>query len=147
MRHITFSAEVHAPFETIWKLLIDRIEHPQEYFPGAETARIVERHGDEVIREVKANGVALRERVTIDRNAFEIRYTLLEHPLFSGTVTHKAVPFARQSPVSPVQLTMVVDWVPKSEEAERTILENMPSEIQQEVLSLKEKAEALARED
>ncbi|MBI1920340.1 MAG: SRPBCC family protein [Geobacter sp.] len=144
MRHLTFSAEVHAPFETIWKLLLDRIEHPQEYFPGAESARIIERQGDELIREVKAQGVALREKVAIDRNAFEIRYTLLQHPLFSGTVTYRAVPFARQSPVSPVQLTMVVDWVPKNEEAEQTVLQNMSSEIQQEVLSLKEEAEALA---
>lgn len=146
MRQITFSTEVHAPFETIWKLMLDRIEHPQDYLPGAENARIVERHENHLIREVKTRGMVLRERVAIDRNAFEIRYTLMDHPLFSGTVTHRAVPRSRQSPVSPVELTMVVDWVPKNEEAEQTIRQNMPSEIQQEVLSLKEEAEALARE-
>jgi len=145
MRQISFSTEVHARFETLWELLLDRIEHPKEYLPGAEDVRIIERHEDVLVREVKARGLAIRERITIDKGNGEIRYMLLEHPLFSGTVTQRAVPASRQSPVSPVHLSMVVDWVPKNEEAERIIVETMPSEIQQEVLSIKEEAEARSK--
>lgn len=146
MRQISYSAEVFAPFETIWQLMLYRIEHPQGYLPGSEDARIIERHDDFLVREVTARGIAITERVTIDREKREIRYMPMEHPLFSGTVTQRAVPASRQSPVSPVLLTMVVDWAPKDEEAERIIVENMPSEIQQEVLSLKDEAEELAKE-
>lgn len=145
MRQISFSAEVHAPFETLWELLLERIEHPKEYLPGAGDARIIERHDDFLVREVRAHGLVLKEEVTVDKGKGEIRYLLLEHPLFSGTVIQRAVPASRQSPVSPVHLSMVVDWVPKNEEAERIIVETMPSEIQQEVMSIKEEAEARSK--
>ena len=145
MRQISFRTEVNAPLETLWELLLGRIENPREYLPGAEEVRIIERGDDFLVREVKAHGLVLKERVTIDTGKGEIRYTLMDHPLFSGTVTYRAVPPSRQSPVSPVHLSMIVDWVPKNEEAERIIVETMPSEIQQEVLSIKEEAEARSK--
>ena len=141
LRQISFGALVHAPFDALWEILLDRIEHPQEYIPGAEGVQIIERSDDFWVREVRARGLVLREQVTVDKGKGEICYTLLEHPLFSGTVTQRVVPASRQSPVAPVHLSMVVDWVPKNEDAEKIIIETMPSEIQQEVLSIKEKAE------
>ena len=145
MRKISFSTDVHAPFETIWELMLDRIEHPP--IPGIKEVRIIERQGDVLVREVRARWLLIRERVTVDKGKREIRYAMQEHPLFFGSATIRAVPLSRQSPVSPVHLSMVVDWAPKSEEAERTIVETMPAEIQQEVLSLKDEAEARERED
>ena len=145
MRKISFSTHVHAPFETIWELMLDRIEHPP--IPGIKEVHIIERQGDVLVREVRARWLLIRERVTIDKGKREIRYAMQEHPLFFGSATIRAVPLSRQSPVSPVHLSMVVDWAPKNEEAERTIIETMPAEIQREVLSLKEEAEARERED
>jgi ribosome-associated toxin RatA of RatAB toxin-antitoxin module len=95
MRQISFSAEVHAQFETLWELLLDRVEHSKEYLPGAEDVRIIERHDDFLVQEVRAHGLVLKEEVTVDKGKGEIRYMLLEHPLFSGTVTQRAVPASR----------------------------------------------------
>ena len=145
MRKISFSTHVHAPFETIWELMLDRIEHPP--IPGIKEVHIIERQGDVLVREVRARWLLIRERVTVDKGKREIRYAMQEHPLFFGSATIRAVPLSRQSPVSPVHLSMVVDWAPKNEEAERTIIETMAAEIQREVLSLKEEAEARERED
>jgi hypothetical protein len=103
--------------------------------------RIIERHDDFLVREVRAHGLVLVERVAVDKGKGEIRYDLAEHPLFSGIVILRATPSSRQSPVSPVHLSMTVDWVPRNEEAERIIVETMPDGIQQEVLSIKEEAE------
>lgn len=140
MRKISFSSNVHAPFETLWELMLDRIEHPP--IPGLKEVRIIERHDDFLVREVRARWLLIRERVTTDKAKREIRYTMQEHPLFFGSATIRAVPLSRQSPVSPVHLSMVVDWAPKDEDAERRIVETMPAEIQQEVLSMKDEAEA-----
>jgi len=141
MRQISFSANVLAPVETLWELLLKRVEHPNEYLPGIEEVRIVERQGDMLVREVSGRGLFIKERVTIDKGKREIRYLLLEHPLFSGTVTHRLVPLSRQSPVAPVQLTMVANWVPRNDEAEGLIVKRMSAAIQQEILSIKEEAE------
>jgi len=141
MRQISFSANVLAPVETLWELLLERVEHPNEYLPGTEEVRILEVEEDVLVRELRARGLFIKERVTIDKGKREIRYLLLEHPLFSGHVTHRVVPLSRQSPVSPVRLSMFADWVPKSEEAEGLIVKLMSSAIQQEILSIKEEAE------
>ena len=142
LRKISFGTNVQAPFETIWELMLDRIEHQPD--PALKEVRIIERQNGFLVREVRARWLLIRERVTIDKGKREIRYAMEEHPLFFGSATLRAVPLSRQSPVSPVHLSMVVDWAPKSEEAERTIVETMPAEIQQEVLSIKEEAEARA---
>jgi hypothetical protein len=141
MRQISFSANIFAPVEMLWELLLRRIEHPNEYLPGIKEVRISERQGDVLVREVSGNGLFIRERVTIDRLKREVRYLLMEHPLFSGTVTHRLVPLSRQSPVAPVLLSMVANWVPRNEEAEGLIVKTMSSAIQQEILSIKEQAE------
>jgi len=141
MRQLSFSANVRAPVENLWELLLNRVEHPNEYLPGIEEVTIVERHGDVLVRELRGHGLFIKERVTIDKGKREIRYLLLEHPLLSGTVTHRVVPLSRQSPVAPVQLTMVAIWVPRNDEAEGLIVKRMSAAIQQEILSIKEEAE------
>ena len=143
MRKISFSTNVHAPFETIWALMLDRIEHPPA--SAVKQVLIIERRDNLLVREVQARWLRFKERITIDQGKREIRYTMQEHPLFFGSAIMRAVPLSRQSPVSPVHLSMVLDWTAKNEEAERSIIGTMPAEVQQEVLSIKDEAEARVR--
>lgn len=144
MRKISFSTNVHAPFEKVWEIMLDRIEHPFE--AHMKEVRIIERQDDIVVREVRARWQLITERITIDKAKREIRYTIQEHPLAFGSATLRAVPLSRQSPVAPVQLSLVLDWTPKSEEAEQKILKTMPTEVQQEVESIRDEAEGRGRE-
>ncbi|GFO60208.1 hypothetical protein GMST_25330 [Geomonas silvestris] len=141
MRKITYSTNIRARLETVWSLMVDRIEHPS--LPGVKEVRVTERGEGYLVREVRARWLMIQERVIVDQGKHEITFKMEEHPLFNGSAVMRAVALSRQSPVAPVQLTMEVNWIPKHEEAERTILETMPSEIQQEVLGIKEEAEAI----
>lgn len=147
MRKITFSSEVHASLETIWKLLIEKTEQPQTYLPGVVQSRTLQHYGHGLLRELRGPGILIREKVVIDKPHGEVNYFLLEHPLFSGRVTNRVVPSSVQSPVAPQMLTIEVDWVPKDDRAERLIREAIPEQIQREVLSLKERAEILDKDD
>jgi len=141
VRKITYSTNVRARLETVWNLMVDRIEHPPT--PGVKEVRVTERGDGYLVREVRARWLMIQERVLVDRGKHEITFKMEEHPLFSGSAVLRVVALARQSPVAPVQLTMEVNWIPKNEEAEQTILSTMPSEIQQEVLGIKEAAETI----
>lgn len=147
MRKISYSCEVHAALDTVWKLLIDKVEQPQSYMPGVVQSRILQHYGNGVLREIKCEGMLIKEKVVIDKAHGEIHYFLLEHPLFTGRVVNRVVPSAVQSPVAPQQLTIEVDWAPKNEEAERLILSGMADQIQSEVLSLKQRAESMEMEE
>jgi uncharacterized protein (DUF302 family) len=147
MRKISYSCEVHAALDTVWKLLIEKVEQPQSYIPGVVQSRILQHYGNGVLREVKSNGMMIKEKVVIDKIHGEIHYFLLEHPLFTGKVVNRVVPSAVQSPVAPQILTIEVDWAPKDEDAERLIQSGIPEQIQSELLSLKQRAEAMEREE
>ena len=147
MRKISYSCEVHAALDTVWKLLIEKVEQPQSYMPGVVQSRILQHYGNGVLREVKCEGMLIKEKVVIDKVHGEIHYFLLEHPLFTGRVVNRVVPSAVQSPVAPQLLTIEVDWAPKDEEAERLIQSGIPDQIQREVLSLKQRAEVMEREE
>jgi uncharacterized protein (DUF302 family) len=147
MRKISYSCEVHAALDTVWKLLVEKVEQPQSYLPGVVQSRILQHYGNGVLREIKSEGMLIKEKVVIDKTHGEIHYFLLEHPLFTGRVVNRVVPSSVQSPVAPQLLTIEVDWVPKDEEAERMIQTVIPEQIQSEVLTLKQRAEALEREE
>jgi hypothetical protein len=141
MRKISYSAEVYASRKTVWELLLEKVENPQNYIPGVTDVAILERHDNVLLREIKTQGMTMREKVTIDEPHGEVRYLLLEHPLLTGEVTNRVAPSAVQSPVAPQVLTILVDWAPKDEHAENMIRTDMPVQIQREVLVLKELAE------
>lgn len=145
MRKITFSIDVRAPFAAIWELMLDRIEHPAPQ--AMKEVRIIERREEYLVREVRARWLTFVERITIDRGKREIRFAIQDHPLFLGSATMRAVPLSRQSPVSSVRLSMTLNWMSKNEEAERRVMETMPAEIKQEVMSIKEAAEAPRKPD
>lgn len=147
MRKISYSCEVHAALDTVWKLLIEKVEQPQSYMPGVVQSRILQHYGNGVLREIKGDGMLIKEKVVIDKSHGEVHYFLLEHPLFTGRVVNRVVPSSVQSPVAPQVLTIEVDWIPKDEQAEQLIQNVIPDQIQSEVLTLKQRAEAMEREE
>ncbi|OGU07082.1 MAG: hypothetical protein A2075_05585 [Geobacteraceae bacterium GWC2_58_44] len=147
MRKISYSCEVHAALDTVWKLLIEKVEQPQSYMPGVVQSRILQHYGNGVLREIKGEGMLIKEKVVIDKAHGEIHYFLLEHPLFTGRVVNRVVASSVQSPVAPQLLTIEVDWIPKDEQAEQLIQSAIPDQIQSEVLTLKQRAEAMEREE
>ncbi|MCM0081569.1 DUF1857 family protein [Geomonas sp. Red32] len=147
MRKVTYSCEIHAALDTVWKLLIEKVEQPQSYMPGVIQSRILQHYGNGLLREIKGEGMLIKEKVVIDRGHGEIHYFLLEHPLFSGKVVNRVVPSSVQNPVSPQVLTIEVDWAPKDEKAEQILLAGMANQIQSEALAIKQRAETLDKEN
>lgn len=95
------SSRVDASPETVWAVLPDKMEHPQRYIEDALDAEILDRSGDAVIRQlVLPGGVSFRERISPDPVARTITFTLLDHPVYEGTVTNQL----RTTPDSPVEL-------------------------------------------
>jgi uncharacterized lipoprotein YbaY len=101
------SSRVDASPETVWAVLLDKMEHPQRYIADALDAEILVRNPDSVIRQlVLPGGVAYRERITADPVARTITFTLLDHPVFDGTVLNRL----RVDGAGGVELTFELDW-------------------------------------
>jgi len=141
----TLRVLVHAEHETLWKLLMDRVEHPERYLAGVSEARIIEKNGNLSVRELKLHGALVKERIEERPHDSELRYELLEHPQLTGTIVTRIVRTARQSPVAPQYLEYLLELQTKSFHVEGTVKgeEEIVADIESEMQKLKSRAEEM----
>ena len=132
MPKIDYYVPVDASLQTIWNVLLDRIEHPDRYLAGLESFSFPEGNEEYAIREVIMNGQPLRERITIDERQGEIRYQLLDHPLFAGDVFNALIPPDENDPKAKPVVQFRMDWRPLN--AEATLVEEEAGEAIQDSL-------------
>jgi len=110
----TLQVLVHAEHDTLWSLLLDRLQNPERFTPGVTEVRVLEKADFMTVRELRLHGDLVRERVTVHPAESEIRHELLEHPQFTGSIVTRVVRTARQSPVAPQHLEYALELTPKS---------------------------------
>lgn len=126
MPKIEYFSPVNADLQTIWNVLLDRIEHPDRYLGGIESFSFPESTEDYVIREVVMDGLLLKERITIDERLGEIRYQLIEHPLFAGDVYNALIPPAKDDAKAKPVVQFRMDWQALNEQAQALEIEVLP---------------------
>ena len=141
----TLQVLVHAEHDTLWNLLLDRVQHPQLYMPGVTEARILESSEDVTVREMKLHGEPVKERISIKPYDSEVRHDLLEHPQFTGFIVTRIVRTARQSPVAPLYLEYDMELQRKSFLLEGLVKgeEEIVADLQAEMNRLKSRAEEM----
>lgn len=140
---------VHAEYDTIWNLLLDRLQHPERYTPGVSETRILEKSDDVMLREMKLHGSLVKERITVKPHDSEIDHELLEHPQFTGKIVMRIARSARQSPVAPQYLEYDLELQRKSFKVEGIVKgeEEIISDLQSELNRLKSRAEEMETVD
>lgn len=149
MPQLEYFTPVDASLQTIWDVLLDRIEHPDRYMAGVESFSFPESTEDYAIREVIIQGFPLRERITIDERQGEVRYELLEHPLFQGDVFNALIPPAQDDLKAKPVVQFRMNWQPLSEEAQATEVEGraiLEESLQQAVHFVRDLAEHLEKQ-
>jgi hypothetical protein len=141
----TLQVLVHAEHDTLWKMLMDRLENPGRYLPGVSEAKVLERSEGEVLREMKLHGELVKERILIRPHASELRHELQEHPQFTGFIATKIVRTAVQSPVAPQYLEYDLDLQTKSFKVDGAVQgeEEILSDLRFEMAKLKSRAEEM----
>jgi hypothetical protein len=141
----TLKVLVHAEHDTLWNLLLDRLQNPQRFIPGVTEARVIEKEGTVSVREMKLHGDLVRERLTVLPYDSEIRHELLEHPQFTGTIITRVVRTARQSPVAPQHLEYDIELTPKSLQTKGVLQgeAEIVADLEAEMARLKSRAEEM----
>lgn len=134
------SSPVDASPDTVWAVLLDKMEHPQRYIEDALDAEILDRTGGAMVRQlVLPGGVTFRERITADPVARIITFTLLDHPVYEGTVVN----LLRVGPAGGVELIFELDWRPRPGFVDDHGPEALPALIESSVMHTRRIAEAL----
>ncbi len=137
------SSHVDASPETVWAVLLDKMEHPQRYIEDALDAEILDRGQGSVIRQlVLPGGVAFRERISSDHVDQSITFTLLDHPVYDGTVVNRL----RAAPGGAVDLVFELNWKVRQGCVDDRDPEEALGLIASSILHTKQVAEALEAE-
>lgn len=143
----SYGTVIHAQVQTIWDLLLDRVENPQKYQPRILESRIVERFSDGVVREMRIDDMLTRERITYDDGELLVHAELLEHPQYLGTIETRVLSRAVQNPTSPVNLDINVRLELKEDHREGLVRPdaNLEAAIREELDTIRTKAEELEK--
>ena len=145
MPKIAFDMPVNADLQTIWNVLLDKIEHPERYQAGVEATRFPESTDTYAIREIQLpDNTVVKERITIDERMGEVRYELLDDAMFTGEVKNNLIPPAGDDPRAMPIVQFTMDWRPRNKEAMELELEFIPqleASIQEGVRFIKDLAE------
>ena len=109
MPRATFTSIIDAPFDRLWALLVDKVDHPERYVPGVIESEILERTDAGVLRRMQTAELTIVERITVDERARRVVFTLVDHPSFEGAVVNEVSPDG----AVPLELTFALDWTAK----------------------------------
>ena len=141
----TLHISIHTEHETLWQLLMDRLQHPERYLPGITEVRVLDDSEEVMIREMKLHGETVKECITIKPYEGELRHELLEHPQFTGTIVTKILRTARQSPVAPQTLEYDLHLQQKSFSTRGVVKgeAEIVADLEREMYRLKSRAEEM----
>lgn len=141
----TLQVTVHTEHETLWNMLLDRVQNPERYQPGITEVRFLEKTDTLMVRELKLHGEIVKERITIKPYEGELRHELLEHPQFTGAIITKVLRTARQSPVAPQILEYDLELQRKSFHTQGLLKaeEEIVADLEVEMNQLKSRAEEM----
>ena len=109
---ISHNEQINSTIETLWGLLLDKVQYPDRTIKEITHVEILEKYDDGILRQMQALGMIIKERITIDVQNKIIRFDLIENPMFTGYFINKIED-------SDEKLTLIYEqnWIPITPQA------------------------------
>ena len=132
---ISHSEQVNSTFETLWTLLLDKVQHPDRTIKEVTHVEVLKKYDDGILRQMQAIGMTIKERITIDEQNKTVRFDLIENSMFTGYFLNKVDGYDGK-------LTLIYEqnWIPITPQA-RELETKLPQILINGVQEMKELAE------
>ena len=132
---ISHSEQINSTFETLWTLLLDKVQHPDRTIKEVTHVEILEKYDDGILRQMQALGMTIKERITINKQNKIVRFDLIENSMFTGYFLNKVEGYDGK-------LTLIYEqnWIPITPQA-RELETKLPQILINGVQKMKELAE------
>ena len=133
--HISHSKQINSTFETLWTLLLDKVQYPDRTIKEITHVKILEKYDDGILRQMQALGMIIKEKIIIDKENKMVRFNLIENSMFTGYFLNKVEGYD-----GTLTLTYEQNWIPITPQA-RELETRLPQILINGVLEMKELAE------
>ena len=132
---ISHNEQINSTFETLWTLLLDKVQHPDRTIKEVTHAEVLKTYDDGILRQMKALGMIIKERITIDEQNKIVRYDMIENSMFTGYFLNKV-----EGNDGKLILIYEQNWIPITPQA-RELETKLPQMLINGVQKMKELAE------
>ena len=132
---ISHSEQINSTFETLWTLLLDKVQHPDRTIKEVTHVEVLEKYDDGILRQMQALGMTIKERITIDEQNKIVRFDLIENSMFTGYFLNKV-----EGNDGKLILIYEQNWIPITPQA-RELETKLPQMLINGVQKMKELAE------
>ena len=109
---VSYTTNIKASLEKVWQHFIYKIENPENFVPGVSNVLIKEKTADFLIREMDIflpDGVKASMTEKITQAPYNVRYLIINHPVYSGYVDN----IAEKITDNETKITFSLHWVNK----------------------------------
>ena len=132
---ISHSEQINSTFETLWTLLIDKVQHPDRTIKEVTHVEILETYEDGILRQMQVLGMIMKERITVNEQNKIIRFELMQNSMFTGYFLNKV-----EDRDGKLTLIYEQNWVPITPQA-KELETRLPQILINGVQEMKELAE------
>ena len=132
---ISHSEQVNSTFETLWILLLDKVQHQDRTIKEVTHVEVLEKYDEGILRQMQALGMTIEERITIDKQNKIVRFDLIENSMFTGYFLNKVEGYDGK-----LRLIYEQNWIPITPQA-RELETKLPQILINGVQEMKELAE------
>ena len=104
---ISHSEQINSTFETLWTLLLDKVQHPDRTIKEVTHVEVLKKYDDGILRQMQALGMTIKERIAIDEQNKTVRFDLIENSMFTGYFLNKVGGYDGK-----LTLTYEQNWIP-----------------------------------
>ena len=132
---ISHNEQINSTIETLWALLLDKVQYPDRTIKEITHVEILEKYDDGILRQMQALGMTIKERITINKQNKIVRFDLIENSMFTGYFLNKVEGYDGK-------LTLIYEqnWIPITPQA-RELETKLPQILINGVQEMKELAE------
>ena len=132
---ISHSEQISSTFETLWTLLLDKVQYPDRTIKEITHVKILEKYDDGILRQMQALGMIIKEKIIIDKQNKMVRFNLIENSMFTGYSLNKV-----EGDDGKLSLIYEQNWIPITPQA-RELETKLPQILINGVQEMKELAE------
>jgi hypothetical protein len=133
---ISHSEKINCTQERLWKLLLDKAEHPEKTISEVQKVKILQKYDNGFLREMSVAGLEIIERIIIDQKAGQIKFILVDNEELDGYFLNKI-----ENKHGQLTLTYLQDWIPKDQNAKQDFDQQFYPILKNAVLAIKKIAE------
>jgi hypothetical protein len=132
---ISHNEQINSTFETLWALLLDKVQHPDRTIKEVTHVEVLKKYDDGILRQMQALGMTIKERITIDEQNKTVRFDLIENSMFTGYFLNKVDGYDGK-----LTLMYEQNWIPITPQT-RELETKLPQILINAVQEMKELAE------